>query len=174
MVEIMIVLAIIAIVMTAGIPSMVRAMQKDDLARAVNDIMEGCKMARDRAILQGIPYEFVVSAGGQLTVNPAKVREIIAEAPPEPGTNLEGSDAPRAVAAEPPTLQSGFPRQLGEDVMIQLIDVNYVDHMEAEAARVRFHPNGISDHFTVVLAWKGKQRTVNLDIITGTPEELIR
>ncbi len=80
--------------------------------------------------------------------------------------------APKTVE-EPPTLNTGFPRKLGEDVMIQLIDVNFVDHMQADAARVRFHPNGTSDHFTVVMNWKGKQRTVDLDIITGTPQELV-
>jgi hypothetical protein len=58
-------------------------------------------------------------------------------------------------------------------VMIQLIDVNFIDQMNAEEARVRFFPNGTSDHFTVVLNFKGQQRTVDIDIVTGTPQELV-
>lgn len=175
MIEMMIVLAIIAIIMTAGIPTMWRAMQKNDLARAVNDVKEGCKLARDRAILQGIPYEFVMSAAGEMNIAPGRIRDVNATSGATPAPALTediGEEAPKP--PEPPsTAMSGFPRKLGEDVMIQLIDVNYQDKMSAEEARVRFHPNGTSDHFTVVLNWKGQQRTVTLDIVTGTPEELV-
>src|SRR6188768_3288768 len=72
LIEIMIVIAIMAIVMTIGVPSIYRAMRRDDLARAMNDTVEGCKTARDRAILQGVPYEFVVSEGGQLNARPRR------------------------------------------------------------------------------------------------------
>lgn len=175
MIEIMIVLAIIAIVITAGVPTMWRAMQKNDLSRAVNDVMEGCKLARDRAILQGIPYEFVLSAEGEMKIAPARVRDInpASEATPAPAIVADTlEEAPKPV--DPPSTSfSGFPRKLGEDVMIQLIDVNFVDQMDAPEARVRFFPTGTSDHFTVVLNFKGQQRTVDLDIVTGIPQELV-
>lgn len=169
----MIVMAIIAIIMTMGVPSMMRAMEKDDLARAVTDVIEGCKTARDRAILQGMPWAFIVREDGQLTVE-ALPRERMgrgpegemADAPQESGSSETSTTASSAP-------YSGFPRQLGEDVMVQLIDVNFMDYMEAPAARVRFFPNGTSDEFTIVLAWKGKQRTVTVDIITGLATELI-
>ena len=48
LIEIMIVMAIVAIILSMGVPSMMRAMEKDDLARAVRDVIEGCKTARDR------------------------------------------------------------------------------------------------------------------------------
>ena len=57
--------------------------------------------------------------------------------------------------------------------MVQLIDVNFMSYMEAPEARVRFFPNGIADEFTIVMAWKGKQRSVTVDIITGQATELI-
>src|SRR5687768_14434372 len=60
LVEIMIVIAIMAIVVGMGVPSMYRNMQRDDLARAVNDIIEGAKTARDRAILQGMPWVLII------------------------------------------------------------------------------------------------------------------
>jgi prepilin-type N-terminal cleavage/methylation domain-containing protein len=168
LVEIMIVMAIIAIVMATGVPSMLRAMEKDDLARAVNDVIEGCKTARDRAILQGVPWVFIVKENGQLNVEaaPREVRRVAMEAGVEETGNMESGGK---IPAAP---YSGFPRQLGEDVMVQLIDVNFMSYMEAPEARVRFFPNGIADEFTMVMAWKGKQRTVTVDIITGQATEL--
>src|SRR5436190_1678305 len=139
LIEIMIVIAIMAIVMAVGIPSMYRAMQKDELARAMNDTIEGCKMARDRAILQGIPYEFVVkSEGGELNVMPAPQRGPRGE---ETGTGASKGDVTGSTYA-------AFPRKLGEDVMVQLVDVNFNDLMQAPEARVKFYPNGTSDEFT--------------------------
>ena len=170
LVEIMIVIAIIAVIMATGVPSMTRALSKDDLARAMKDTIEGCKTARDRAILQGVPWAFVVhSESGELRVEPAPQEgfrgkpKLLAE---------EGTSETKSTPPESP--YSGFPRKLGEDVMVQLIDVNFIDHMDAPEARVRFFPNGTSDEFTIVFAWKGKQRTVMVDIVTGQATEFIR
>jgi len=162
--EIMIVIAIMAIVMTVGIPSMMRALERDDLARAVHDTIEGGKTARDRAILQGIPYEFILRENGQMDVHPLPPEQRIS-------TTVDSKAASKKSEGAP---YSGFPRKLGEDVIIQLIDVNFVDHMKDEQAQVRFFPNGTCDEFTVVYSWKGKQRTVTADIVTGELSELIR
>ena len=160
LIEIMIAISIMAIVMTVGVPMAWRALQKDELARAVKDTLEGLKIARDRAILQGIPYEFVIREDGQLNVVPATVPRAEGEPAPEP--KKETVEAPYAA----------FPRQLGENVMIQLIDVNFVDHMQLPEARVRFHPNATCDEFTVVYAYEGEQRVLTVDIVTGIPEEI--
>ena len=162
LVEIMIVVAIMGIVMTIGVPSFYRAMSRNDLSRAVNDTIEGCKTARDRAILQGIPYEFVVKENGELNVVPMPGRsESVAEAPD--GEKKDSYSSPYAA----------FPRQLGEDVMVQLVGVNFVELMQAPEARVRFFPNGTSDEFTIIYNWKGDQRTIQLDVVTGMPEEIV-
>lgn len=167
LIEIMIVIAIIAIVMTIGVPSIFRAMRQDDLARAVRDTIEGCKAARDRAIFSGHPFEFLLRENGQMEVR---------QAPVEAAPSRVAFSAPAGVSAPaiPAGPNSGFPRKLGEDVMVQLIDVNFVNLMEAPMARVRFYPNGTSDEFTVVYAWGGKQRTVTLDIVTGLASEFIK
>jgi prepilin-type N-terminal cleavage/methylation domain-containing protein len=165
LIEIMIVVSIIAIFMTMGVPSLVRALEKDDLSRAVRDTIEGCKTARDRAILQAVPWEFIVKENGQLNVQPAPRDE-------RGGPSVIGGTGSTQDSQGSP--YSGYPRQLGEDVMVQLIDVNFVNHMELPEARVRFFPNGTSDEFTVVYAWKGRQRTVTLDLVTGQATELIK
>jgi type II secretion system protein H len=166
LVEIMIVMAIMAIAMAVGVPSIYRSLRKNDLARAVNDVVEGCKTARDRAILQGAPYEFIVRESGELDVR---------QAPAQTSSRAAFARAAgETAAALPPSPYSGFPRKLGEDVMVQMLDVNFVNHMEMAEARVRFFPNGTADEFTIVLAWNGRQRTVMVDVITGQALEFIR
>lgn len=165
LIEIMIVIAIMAIIMAVGVPSTFRALTRDDLQRAVTDTIEGCKTARDRAILQAVPYEFVITESGDLQVRQAPIERPARAAFGQPST--EGATIP----AGP---YSGFPRKLGEDVMIQMIDVNFKNHMELPEARVRFFPNGTCDEFTVVFAWHGKQRTVMTDIVTGLANEFIK
>jgi prepilin-type N-terminal cleavage/methylation domain-containing protein len=163
LIEIMIVMAIVMIIMAVGIPSVMRGLERDDLARAMHDTIEGCKTARDRAILQAIPYEFTITAEGQMDVHAL---------PPEPGAAFgEVRASERSVPAGP---YSGFPRHLGQDVILQMVDVNFINRMEESEARVRFFPNGTCDEFTVVYNWKGKQRTAMADIITGQVTEFIR
>src|SRR5262249_5669578 len=151
--------------MTIGVPSVMRGLTRDDLSRAMNDTVEGCKTARDRAILQGIPYEFVITSGGEMNVNalpPARGEPTLPDAP---------TRSTRTVQAGP---YAGFRRHLGEDVAIQLVDVNFTSRMDDPEARVRFFPNGTCDEFTVVYNWKGKQRTAMADIVTGQVSEFIR
>lgn len=165
LIEIMIVLSIMMIIMTIGVPSVVRGLTRDDLSRAMNDTIEGCKTARDRAILQGIPYEFVLTAEGQMNVNAL---------PPGPGEAFAPDTHASSAKPVPAGPYAGFPRHLAEDVVIQLVDVNFISRMEAPEARVRFFPNGTCDEFTVVYNWKGRQRTAMADIVTGQVSEFVR
>lgn len=161
LVEIMIVVAIMAIVMTVGVPSMYRAMRKNDLARAINDTIEGCKLARDRAILDGVPYQFIVKAeSGELAVAPA----------PREGNQPDGAN-PAGSSSTAGAPYEDFPRKLGEDVMIQLVGVNFVELMDAPEAKARFFPNGTADEFTIVYSWNGSQRAVKVDVVTGLASE---
>jgi type II secretion system protein H len=168
-IEMMIVLAIIAIMMTASVPMIWKAMAKDDLARAVKDVMEGCKTARERAILNGSPYEFVITKEGDMTIGSVSQAKT-----PSPDTATEAAEAIEAPKTQPSgSLMAGFPRKLGQEVAIQLIDVNFVDHMAVHESHVHFYPNGTSDEFTIVLNWKGEQKTVTLDVVTGLPDLLV-
>ena len=161
----MIVIAIMGVVLATSVPMIWKAMNKNELSRAVNDVVEGCKAARDRAILNGVPYQFVISHDGTLNVlempKPRKEGDF-GDGPSKPQTQVTGS------------LMGAFPRKFGENVAPRLIDVNFVDHMEMEEARVRFFPNGTSDEFTIVLTDLKGQRTITLDIITGLPREITK
>jgi prepilin-type N-terminal cleavage/methylation domain-containing protein len=178
LIEIMIVIGIIALVMTAGVPMMFRAMNKNPLTKAVNDVLEGCKTARDRAILQNRSYDFVIRPRGEedyeLQVEPAKDRD--ADRPSHIGAPSLAA-APATPAQNAPSLVPDFPRAIQHEVVIELLYVNLVnviDQIGAEEARVRFYPNGTSDEFTLVLNYKGQQRTITVDIITGAAYEKVK
>ena len=171
LIEVMIVIAIIAIVMTASIPMVWKALSKDPMAKAVNDMIEGCKTARDRAILQNKPYDFVIRTRGETEAEVAiEASQIRGEtAAPAGGTETRIHDSG--------SLMGGFPRLIGDEVAIRMLAVNFVDLVEdpnANEARIRFFPNGTSDDFTVVLEYRGLRRTVTVDMITGTAYELIK
>jgi type II secretory pathway pseudopilin PulG len=79
LIEVMIVIGIIAMVMMAGIPLLSRALNRDQLAKAVNDVLEGCKLARDRAVLRNQPYDFVIRSKStdewDMNVEPSRVKD---------------------------------------------------------------------------------------------------
>ncbi len=165
LIEIMIVIGIIAIVMTAGVPLMWRALNKNDLSRAVVDITEGCKLARERAILRGTPYDFVITVDRRLNVAGAPVRENAASSASE----IVGktSEAGSTIAE--------FPRTLGELVELSDMFVNNIEigATDVDEVRVRFYPNGTSDEFFVAAKNpKGEQRLLKTDLVTGLLDEI--
>jgi prepilin-type N-terminal cleavage/methylation domain-containing protein len=186
LIEIMIVIAIIMMVITTGIPLVTRVLNRDPLAAAVNDTLEGCKLARDRAILQNRPYEFVIRNRGEndaeFAVEPAKIK---AAGPTTASSTTSSSStastisgasgetpAPAGSTKEVGSLVGDFPRKLGKDVAIDFLFVNFIDLMDASEARVRFYPNGTSDEFSVSYSYQGKRRTIKVDIVTGAAWEV--
>jgi len=60
LIEIMIVIAITALVLAVGVPSIFRAAEQNSLRSVVNGIVEACSMARAQAILTGQTQEMVI------------------------------------------------------------------------------------------------------------------
>ncbi len=60
LIEIMIVIAITALVLAVGVPSIFRAAEQNSLRAVVNGIVEACSMARAQAILTGQVQEMVI------------------------------------------------------------------------------------------------------------------
>lgn len=151
LIEIMIVVGMIAIIMAWGLPSFVHTLQKDPMRQAVSDMMEGLSHARAQAILSGTPSEFVIRAeGGQLAVQ-----------------QVGGVGSGQTVAGTTGG-HSGFSARLSDDIAIEMLDVNFHDMMQAGEAHVRFHPNGTSDEFTIVLrSLAGEWRKISLEVTTG-------
>jgi Tfp pilus assembly protein FimT len=163
----MIAISIVAIAMAIGIPSFVHALKKEDLRKAVSDVVEGCSHARAQAIFKGVPMEFVIRAdGGNLSVEPVKMHSMTSEsgASPEYQQPSHGSSTPAPFASQLPT-----------DVAVTLLYVNFQDLMEAPEARVRFYPNGTSDEFTVILFSEKGEKKISVDVVTGLTEvEVLR
>jgi type II secretory pathway pseudopilin PulG len=165
MLELMIVIAIVAVVFALSVPAFVRSRNAAGLRKGVTEVMEACNEARAHAILRGVPMEVVIVAeDGLVDVRPATAgspvpKELAAEDTPEP-------NEPTASAGPP--LKSSKARRLPDDVAIELFDVNFVNQMEFTEGRVRFFPNGSSDECTIVLLWNNRQRAkISLEVVTG-------
>lgn len=156
----MIVIGIVAIVMSIGVPSVFRSLQKDALRKAVNELVEGCSHARAQAILQGVPSEFVLRENGQMTVQKVPTRGSAAPRPTPIETSATGENA----TAPRPAV---FNAQLDDNIAVEFIWLNFKDQMAEAETHVRFFPNGTSDEFTVILSSVHGAYRISLDIITG-------
>ncbi len=164
--ELMIVIGIMGMIMTIGLPSFLNMLSKDTMRQAVSDVMEVCSEARAQAIIKGVPSElrfnvqdrtFSISSLAVPTqiLNPATE---FATTPPDM--------APAASAKSPLT------KRIPEELNIEMLSVNFLEKKDEDEARVRFYPNGTCDEFTIVLQWPEKQlyRKITLDIITSLPD----
>ncbi len=174
LVELMVVIGIAAMIMAIGVPTAFRVIRKNILQQAISDITEACSEARAQAVLHGYPAE--------LCIRPQdRTIEVRAQRAPAPATD-EPLDAP--LMPPPPQIEtrsapgaSVFHARLADDLILEMVDVNFQELKDAEIARVRFFPNGTTDFFTIVLQWprENKYRKISLDVITGLADlEVIR
>jgi prepilin-type N-terminal cleavage/methylation domain-containing protein len=147
LIEIMVVVVIFGIVMAMGLPSIYRVLHKDSLRQMVAAIEEACQRTRAEAIMQG--------AAAALRFQPQ-----------EPNLGLAG-----AGGASPD--QAGH---RSDGIMLEMLDVNFIEYKDSELARVRFYPNGTSDEMTIVLrSDQNEYRKISLECTTGmTTVEAIR
>lgn len=158
LIEIMIVIMIMALVLTIGIPSLYHSMTKESMRKSVADVVEICSHARARAILTGRPTELVIRpADGVLGIGNAPSIEALDESSNKTTSAANGVRIP-------------------DRISIEMLDINFQEYKDAEEARVRFYPNGTSDEFTMVLeSDRHEFRKITLDVITGLAEvEVLR
>ena len=165
LIEMMIVVAIMGIIMMMGVPVMYKLWHKAPMIQAVRDTQEVLQNARARAILQGHETEVVFHPQSrQFEVSGA------AAPPPRPrrGENedLGAFEAPPTVPVAP--AHSGLSGQYEDSIFIEMLDVNLTEYKDAEAAHVRFYPNGTCDELTVVLhSSKNEWYKITLEVTTG-------
>jgi prepilin-type N-terminal cleavage/methylation domain-containing protein len=161
LIEVMIVIGIAALVMAVGVPFVYNVLHRDPFRQAVADIMEACSHTRAQAIFSGttaelriLPRERLFQAGTGGSARKPSSEEI-----EEPTLSTRPPASPPAKA---------FSAHISDDIIIELLDVNFHPYKDAEEARVRFFPNGTSDEFTIVLQYAGQQwRKISLDPVTG-------
>jgi prepilin-type N-terminal cleavage/methylation domain-containing protein len=179
--EILVVLAILSIVATIGVPAVLQVAKKNPLRQAVSDLTEACQNARMLAILRGERTELVIDANERsLQVRfapqaPAGRSHRPGDAFAGPGPEDEappgdGGAAPATTAELQP-----FRATLPENVEFSRLVVNLQDMIfgpeaiDAVQARVRFYPNGTCDAFLAHLLWgeTREERKITLEITTG-------
>ena len=159
--EIMMVVAIIGLMLTMGVPAILRTMHEEPLRKAVNDVVTICSHARAQAILHGVTTTIVVHPQARemaLTVLAA--------------TNAPAGFAPPAAPAgetKPATssAQALNATQFGDSITIDMLDVNLSEYKDAAEARVRFFPDGTSDEMTLIINSGDQYRKITLEVPTG-------
>jgi prepilin-type N-terminal cleavage/methylation domain-containing protein len=153
LIEIMIVVAIMAVIMGMTIPFARQALHKEALDKAIDDVREVCQSARTLAIMRGSMTEVVFHGrDGRFEVAGA------------------GAGEAKDLGAAPQA--SGMSGQLADDLAFAALRINGVDILklgEADVARVRFYPNGTCDELRLVLlrSTTSESRGLFLEITTG-------
>ena len=163
LIEIMIVVAIMAIVMSMGVPAFNKLWHKAPMIKAVRDTQEVLQNARARAILGGREAEVVFhpqsrsfEVGGGAGA-PARARRVDSD-------DLGAIPPPAAPA------RSGLSGQWDESILLEMLDVNLTEYKDREVAHVRFYPNGTCDELTIVLhspSTKDEWYKISLEVTTG-------
>ena len=169
LIEIMMVVGIMGLMMTIGVPAILRATRQGSMHKAVNDVMEICSHARAQAILQGVtttvvfhPQSRQIAIAGVETANSTdnSAQSIIPIEQSKPSTSGVSS------------LNSA---QFAADITIDMLDINLLEYKDADEAYVRFFPKGTSDEMTLVLHSGGQYLKITLETTTGlTSVEVIR
>ncbi|HVV01147.1 MAG TPA: prepilin-type N-terminal cleavage/methylation domain-containing protein [Verrucomicrobiae bacterium] len=169
LIEIMVVVAIMALMMAISVPFAYHALHRDAFNQTLRDIEEIFANARAQAILQGSMAEVVIHKD-----------KFELSAPAGGSTeNMNVGSMEAGLAASP---HSGRSAQLSEQVGIAALRINGVSLMDADEARVRFYPNGTCDELTLVLInlENRESRGINLEVTTGlvsiesNPDKLAR
>jgi len=153
----MIVVGLVAILMTVAIPAFVSAQNKGPMRTALQGLLEACGTARAQAILRGTVVE--------LRIRPQDYTFDVAPTGASSGASGSGDARPEPKAGDGHAV---FSLKLPTEVGIEELAVNFQLLKDAEAVAVRFHPNGTSDEFTVVLrSLHGELRKITLDPVTA-------
>ena len=143
----MVVVAIIGMIMAMGVPTLYHMFHREGFSKTVGGVMDLCSTARAQAILQGKTTEVVFY-------------------PPERKCEVSGgASAGMAQSGAPQGMPGGV--VFGDDISIQMLDVNLLEYKDAPVARVRFFPNGTSDELTLILRSGTEWRKISLEITTG-------
>jgi len=170
LIEMMVVVAIIGIVMTMALPAVYRQLHPDSMQKAVTDILEALSHARAQAILHNTTTE--------LRIRPFDRTIQISGAARGSDSLFSPSVSGEAWRMDDVAQESGSKRgvegksvQISPELRIEAVGINGFDFSEEEVAPVRFHDNGTSDEFFLVLNNdKNEFRMIHVEVVTGLAE----
>lgn len=162
--EIMIVVGIMGILLTMGVPVVYRAWNKAPMTKAISEVVEACSSARAQAIMQGREVD--------LMFYPRDKRFAVSGSAGGGSTSAKAGNSGVATVVAPTVslASTGNSGQLPDSIAIEMLDINKLRHdfMNDETARVRFFPNGTCDELTLILlSDRGERREILLEITTG-------
>ena len=144
LIEIMVVIAIIGLVAAMGMPSIIRAVQKEGMRKAMSDFQDVCFTAREHAIFSKQKTSvLILPQEGRFSVDGAAA----------------GSSSHGKVAAG----------TLPDSIKFAMVDIFRQDYLESDWARIFFYPDGTCDESVIVLLGRGESEKITLDYATGTP-----
>ena len=148
LIEIMVVIAIIGLVAAMGMPSIIRAVQKEGMRKALSDVQDVCFTARQRAII-------------------SKQKTAVVIHPADGTFSVEGAVTGAAAgAANQGKVAAGT---LPDSIHFAMLDIFRQDYLESDWAKIFFYPDGTCDETVMVLLGRGESEKITLDYATGTP-----
>jgi prepilin-type N-terminal cleavage/methylation domain-containing protein len=163
LIELMVVVGIMGIILGIAIPGVYRHLHPNPLQKAVDDVREACKAARELAVLR--------TTTTVLSIDLKSKTLSVGAAPAAPRQSAAGSFEELSLESSRPveTFHSGSGFQISDKVTIEGLGINGLDFTDDEHAEVRFYPKGTSDEFSIVLldTQNGDRRNVWLDAVTG-------
>ncbi len=167
--EIMMVVAIIGLMLTMGVPAILRTMHEEPLRKAVNDAVNICSHARAQAVLHSETTTVVFHPQSRemaLTVL-AATNAPAGFVPPDAPANET-----KPASGDASALNS---TQFADSITIDMLDVNLFEYKDADEARVRFYPDGTCDEMTLIIHSGDQYRKITLEVPTGLASvEVIR
>jgi len=144
LIELMVVVAIIGLVAAMGMPSIIKAIQKEGMRKALSDVQDVCFTARQRAIISKQKTAVVI--------HPA-----------------EGSFAVEGAAADSGSSGKVAASTLPDSIHFAMLDIFRQDYLESDWAKIFFYPDGTCDEAVIILLGRGESEKITLDYATGTP-----
>lgn len=157
LIELMVVVALMALIAATAVPSIYQLAKKEGMRRAVTDLKEVCSNARAQAIFSGkevsvmfypVQRRYGIGGGPVATATPG-------QAPEAAAPQLEMSP------------NSGTTGIIPDDIILEMLDVNLSEYKDSEWTRVRFYPNGTSDEMTIVYRSDKEYRKLSLEPTTA-------
>jgi hypothetical protein len=149
--------------MTA-VPFIGGLMNERPLVQTTNDIMEALSHARAQAILHSKPS--VLEIRPQERTLRALAAGSGASGKKDEATQFISNDT----AGSSSEVSGIYTAKIHEDVIVSMIEVNFMDKRDAPVAKVHFYPNGTCDMFAIVLEMDGQFRMIQRDMLTGIAE----
>lgn len=173
LIEIMVAIAIVAILITIGIPFIRMAIDSPrGISGAVRLVEDACRDARAKAILDHASVDLVIRPGDRsFSISGAPAATDRSFSPDVSGNEWRMEDRPTGKSTVKVEFKRPYPASLPTTIVIEGLGVNGEDWTEDAEARVRFYADGTSDAMSIVLrSDENERRNIWLEVVTGLPE----